>query len=245
MTRSTFHVKSPARTLFVTGTDTGVGKTTLGVAIVAALTAEGIRVAPFKPAETGCADSPDGFIAEDANRLIAATDRADLPGWAVCPFRYSLPAAPAVAAPPERPVTLERLDEAHALLRASADLILAEGAGGFLVPFTDTLLAADLAVRYQAELLIVSRASLGTINHTLLTLAEARRRQVPVLGVILNETTPPGPDAPTNAAQIAHHGNCAVFGPFPKVADTSPASLASTLRSRAPELLARIRALAI
>src|SRR6185503_8183506 len=98
---------------------------------------------------------------------------------------------------------------------------------------------------FDAELLIVARASLGTINHTLLTLAEAHRRQLRVVGVVLNETTAPGPDAPTNAAQIAHHGNCAVFGPFPRLADPTPATLAETLRTRVPELLARVRALAI
>jgi dethiobiotin synthetase len=204
-------------TLFVTGTDTGVGKTTVSAALLAAWRRSGRRVAPLKPIETGCDGVPPDLVPADALRLAAAAGLADTPVDVLCPNRYALPASPEAASRAEgRPVDLDAIDRAHARLAAGADLVLVEGAGGLLVPIAPGVLMADLAARLGATLLLVARASLGTINHTLLTVEAARRRGLAVAGVILNRTASlPGPDEPTNAEAIARHGGVEVLGTLP------------------------------
>lgn len=203
--------------LFITGTDTGVGKTTVGCALAAAYTQLGRRVEVLKPIETGC----EGLELRpaDALRLAQAVGLPPNLDYAqLCPQRFALPASPEVAARAEgRAVDRAALE--HALDRSrSADLLLVEGAGGLLVPIADDFDMADLAERSGAALLIVARASLGTVNHSLLTLEAARRRGLRVAGVVLNQVQPPaGPDEPTNAEAIARHGAVRVLGTLPHV----------------------------
>jgi dethiobiotin synthetase len=105
------------------------------------------------------------------------------------------------------------------IARRSPRLLLVEGAGGLLVPFGDELLGADLAVELRLPLLVVARASLGTINHTLLTVNEARRRGLSVAAVILNRVAPEvGPDEATNASEIERLARVRVLGPVPHLA---------------------------
>ncbi|MSP61503.1 MAG: dethiobiotin synthase [Myxococcales bacterium] len=206
-----------ARRLFVTGTDTGVGKTRVACGLIAAWRNAGRRVAPFKPIETGCLLSErDGLLPADGARLLrAAGDSLDLD--LVSPIRFGLPASPAAAAAHAgRSIDLALLDRAAATLAAHADLLLIEGAGGLLVPVAPGVLMADLAARFASSILIVARSSLGTINHTLLTLEAARLRGLPVVGVILNQLTAGrGPDEDSNAAMIGSLGSVPVFGTLP------------------------------
>jgi dethiobiotin synthetase len=176
---------SPAGGLFVTGTDTGVGKTLIAVGLLRLARRRGRVPIPFKPVETGCAPDP-----ADALRLwraatppIAATD--------VCPHPLPLPAAPALAAAAvgRRLDLLALADRAHALA-ARGDFLLVEGAGGLLVPYADGETTADLAARIGLPLLIVGRMALGTINHVCLTIAEAKRRRLRIAGCILSRTEP-------------------------------------------------------
>jgi dethiobiotin synthetase len=124
-----------------------------------------------------------------------------------------------------------RVERACAALRARFDLVLIEGAGGLLVPLGEDLLVADLAARLGAPLLVVARDALGTINHTLLTLAEARRRGLAVAGVVLSRGAPDAtPDAEHNARAIERLGRVRVLGtlPFVSGADAlAPAELAA------------------
>jgi dethiobiotin synthetase len=186
---------------FVTGTDTGVGKTHVASELLTRARARGMTTAVLKPAETGCAaDARGDLVPADGLRLRAAAGATDLPIDRIVPHRYATPVAPAVAARLEgRPFSLERTLAAARDL-AGADLFLIEGAGGLLVPFSDDLLAADVAAALAAPLLIVARARLGTINHTLLTVFEARRRGLSVAAVILN---PLPADITTNATNVA------------------------------------------
>jgi dethiobiotin synthetase len=176
-----------ARAWFVTGTDTGVGKTHVTAALLRTAASRGLRCAALKPAETGCSAGQDPA---DAAALIEACGRP-LDPEDVCPFRYREPLAPAVARE-LRQRTFDRavVRAARERLAAHADLLLVEGAGGLLCPYPDNLSAADVAADLGLPLLIVARAGLGTVNHTLLTLAEARRRGLFVAGVVLSETTP-------------------------------------------------------
>jgi dethiobiotin synthetase len=205
--------------LFVTGTDTGVGKTVVSCAITAALTRRGYRLAVLKPCETG-----DG---DDAQRLIAATARP-LPLHRVSPYRFALPASPELAAQAAAtPIDLARIHDGYQELAVDADLALVEGAGGLLVPIGNGRTIADLASLLGLPLLLVARPSLGTINHTLLTLEAARRRGLAVLGVVFSRSTDTqGPDEPSNPATIARYGEVSVFGTLPRLDDLSTSALA-------------------
>jgi dethiobiotin synthetase len=203
------------RSWFVTGTDTGVGKTTVAVGILREAAGRGLSTAAMKPAESGCSTGPDGaLVPEDARKLQAAcTLSLDLD--TVCPFRYAEPVAPGVAAartgqPIDRAVVLDHWRSLQAL---SPDILLAEGAGGLLVPLGGGRLVADLALDLGAPLLIVARESLGTINHTLLTLEAARARGLDVNAVILNPADGPTPEAAvaSNAEEIQRAGQCRVL----------------------------------
>jgi dethiobiotin synthetase len=168
------------RGLFVTGTDTGVGKTLVACALIRALRAEGVDAAGMKPVETGVGEA--GPL--DALALRAAAGGAD-PLELVCPERLALAAAPAVAAAAAgRAVDLGSIRSAFERLTARHDCVIAEGAGGLLVPIAPGVEMTDLARELGLALLVVARARLGTINHTLLTLEVARGRGLSLAGVV-------------------------------------------------------------
>jgi dethiobiotin synthetase len=223
------------KALFVTGTDTGVGKTVVSTALVAAFARRGLRVAPMKPCETG-----DG---DDAQRLIAASGRP-WPLDDVSPFRFPLPASPEVAA--RAAYTRVHIDEirtAYARLTRDADLAIVEGAGGLLVPLAEDQLTADLVRALELPLLIVARPSLGTVNHTLLTIEAARRRGLRVAGVVFSRTSDTrGPDEATNPEAIARHGGVEILGALPRLERTDPDALADAAEQHLPldRLLAQL-----
>lgn len=168
--------------VFVTGTDTGVGKTLVACAIARALRTRGVGVGVLKPAETGA--GPAGPL--DALALRAAAGCND-PLDDVCPEARALPAAPAVAGEAEgRPIDLGRIRSAYARLRARHEVLVVEGAGGLLVPLTVSFSMADLAAELGLPLLVVARGALGTVNHTLLTLEVAAARGLGVAGVVVS-----------------------------------------------------------
>ncbi len=168
--------------LFVTGTDTGVGKTVVACALARALRAAGIGVGAMKPVETGV--GPEGPL--DALALRAAAGSDD-PLDVVCPERFALAAAPSAAAAAEgRSVDLEGIRRAAKTLRGRHPFLLVEGAGGLLVPLARGFSMADLAAELGLPVLLVARASLGTINHTLLSLEAAERRGLALAGVVVS-----------------------------------------------------------
>ena len=171
-----------SRGLFITGTDTGVGKTVVAGAIAAALRRRHRDVGVMKPIETGVG-TQGPLDAISLCEAAGATDSLDL----VCPQRFALPAAPSVAAAHEgRTVDLELIRAAHAELARRHALLLIEGAGGILVPIRAGYSMADLAAEFDAPLVVVTRASLGTINHTLLTLEAIERRGLVLAGVVIS-----------------------------------------------------------
>jgi len=184
--------------LFVTGTDTGVGKTLVSCALARGLREAGVDVGVMKPVETGVpAAGP-----EDARALVAAARVAD-PIEIVCPMQFDLPAAPSAAARAEgRHAHLDSLSGAWQTLSDRHAFMLVEGAGGLLVPFDDETTMADLAARWELPVLVVTRACLGTINHTLLTLEACAARGLEVLGVVVSHSTGPLSDADTANLEI-------------------------------------------
>ena len=186
------------RGVFVTGTDTGVGKTVVACALVSALRDRDIDVGVMKPCETGV--GPAGPL--DAIALARAAGDPD-PIERVCPVRLALPAAPNVAAEHEgRVLDLDGLVDGYRGLAARHDFMVVEGAGGLLVPTRPPACMADLALSLGLPILVVTRTNLGTINHTLLTLAEAERRGLDVVGVVASHASGPLSDA--DSANFAH-----------------------------------------
>jgi dethiobiotin synthetase len=210
---------SRLRGLFVTGTDTGVGKTAVSVGLLRSAVRRGQRPIPLKPAETGCA--PD---AEDARRLwqAAACPVRELD---VCPHQFRLPAAPAQAAALEgRRLSLDEV-VAHAQALASrGDWLLVEGAGGLLVPYGDDWTAADLIQRLGLPTVVVARTALGTINHTALTVRELQHRGLPIAALILNRTTPDQqPQEAGSVPYVASGTGLRPLGPIPWLPDATDA----------------------
>jgi dethiobiotin synthetase len=182
--------------VFITGTDTGVGKTVVGCALAEELRRRRVDVGVMKPVETGV--GPQGPL--DAISLVESAQGKD-PLELVCPQRFALPAAPIVAASSEgRSVDLDAIRTAYRTLAARHERMLVEGAGGLLVPIHADYTMADLARDLGLPLLVVTRASLGTINHTRLTLEVAGHRALPIAGVVISH----GPRAisPTDAKNL-------------------------------------------
>ncbi len=201
--------------LFVTGTDTDVGKTHIAALIVRALRATGHRVGAYKPVGSGAVqDSTRGVRWDDIERLRAALG-ADWPDDAICPQRFLAPLAPPLAARAEgRTVDFDRLISGAEWWLEHADLLVVEGAGGLLAPVTQTETAADLARAIGYPLIIVARCGLGTINHTLLTIEAAQHRGLSIAGVVLNQSHPDDDRtlAEANAEEIEVRGAVPVLG---------------------------------
>jgi dethiobiotin synthetase len=213
------------RGLFVTGTDTGAGKTVVAAAIVAALRARGERVAAFKPVVTGTDDPPAGDWPPDHELLARAAGMAPAE---VAPRTFGPPVSPHLAAElADRPLDLDTLVGRARGLAADADVLVVEGVGGLLVPLTPVVLVRDFAVALGLPLVVAARPGLGTINHTLLTLEAARAAGLRVAAVVLT----PWPERPSmiersNAATIARLGEAEVAG-LPLVARGDPELLAA------------------
>jgi dethiobiotin synthetase len=178
------------RSLFITGTDTGVGKTTVSSAIAAALHRQGRKVGVLKPAETGCRASPDGRpLPQDAIQLRYFSG-CELALEAICPVALRDPLAPLVAAHREgMRIDVDQLIRAHATIGATHDITLIEGAGGLLVPIAPGVTFAGLAARLDALVVVVVGSKLGAINHALLTIRYAHSTGLRVLGYVINFLT--------------------------------------------------------
>ncbi len=181
------------RGLFVTGTDTGVGKTFVTAAIARCCVQTRLRVGVYKPVASGW--DPAAVEQQDAWRLWDAAGR---PGRLdeVCPQTFSAPLAPHRAALAEgRTVDEERLSAGIQPWK-SYDLVLVEGAGGLMSPISENLFVADLAAEFGWPLLVVAANQLGVINQTLQTLITAAtfRDGLPIAGIVLNDVRPPGGD---------------------------------------------------
>lgn len=183
-----------ARGVFVTGTDTGVGKTAVACALAAWCRRRGLDVGVMKPVATGGMPLRQGatwrVVSKDALRLAACAG-ADDPWELINPVCFREPLAPSTAAARARaPIRLDVILRAYAALRARHDVLIIEGVGGLLVPLTPRTSVADLAKRFGLPLVLVARPGLGTLNHTLLSLACIRERGLPLRGVIINHAQP-------------------------------------------------------
>lgn len=194
-----------SRNFLITGTDTGVGKSTVGCALGFAFRARGLRVGVMKPAETGCEEREGILDAADARSLTLASG-CDLPPDIVCPYRYRSPLAPAAAADIDSlpPPDLTRIKSCFDEIASASDIVLVEGAGGLAVPITWDTDFADLAALLDLELIVVIANRLGCLNAALLTFRYAASKGLRVAGWLLNDTEPATtPAALSNAASLA------------------------------------------
>ena len=206
--------KTP-RGLFITGTDTGVGKTTVTAAVVTALTAHGINTGVMKPIATGAPADADAL--PDADWLASVTGVGDPPDL-ITPYRFRTAAAPLIAAAREgRAIEPDRIVGAFQAISARHDCVIVEGIGGVLVPIAPDFFVADLAKQLGLPVLIVARARLGGINHALLTLECLRNRGVEIGGLIFNHHSPPpaGPDESDTVRTILRLSGVPSFGELP------------------------------
>lgn len=193
----------PLHGVFVTGTDTGVGKTRVAAALAGLLAQRGVSVRPRKPVESGCSWKEGGLFPHDAYALKLAAGALE-PLEIVCPYPFQPAIAPDRAARlAGRPLTVDALAEACRCGVAERDFLLVEGAGGFYSPLAEDGLNADLAVALGLPVLLVAADRLGCINHALLAVEAVRRRGLELAGVLLNQTTPAAAEAMDNAADLA------------------------------------------
>ena len=225
------------RSYFITGTDTGVGKTVFTCLLARKLRQQGVGVAAYKPACSGAvnpeAEDGNGEIATNpplSSRLWNAPRPPHSRFWSdieahyaatggrfdrerICPQRFLAPVSPPAAAALEgREVNEDLLITGYQWLAERADVVLVEGAGGFYSPISSNWLNADLAERMGLPVLIVAPNQLGTINHTLLTIEAVRRRGLEVAGVAMNQLSMDRDEsAQSNAEEIRRRGQVALF----------------------------------
>ncbi|MBI4400341.1 MAG: dethiobiotin synthase [Nitrospirae bacterium] len=215
------------RGCFVTGTDTGVGKTVVAAALARCLRQHGLSVGVMKPIETG--HTAGTSSTSDADRLRAAIGTADSLDL-VSPYRFSAPLAPLAAARRAGlTIEIERIVSACKELAARYQYLVVEGVGGVMVPITNHLTVCDLIVRFSLPAVVVSRATLGGVNHALLTVEALRQRRVAILGIVMNHRVTP-PESPDDRLQqeatvglVKELSGVPVVGPLPHEAELDQA----------------------
>ncbi len=238
--------------LFITATDTGVGKTVVGCAIAAALRQadSAVRVGVFKPFASGCRWVGGELVNGDAAALkrFAA---CDLPLEVINPLRYEPALAPGVAAAqcgqaPDYELvaaSLRRID-------AASDIVIVEGAGGLLVPLDgrdSPTTVLDLIAALGYPVLIVTRALLGTLNHTALTVASLRHKRCRIAGIVMNNVDvseaalAEDPSIESNRAWLEHMTGVPVLASLPRCEDMDAAPEAGALPARLVEAVARVQ----
>lgn len=188
--------------VFVTGTDTGVGKTVAAEGLLRAVQAQGLRAAPFKPVASGCRISTAGLRNADAEALLAAAG-GGYPYEIVNPFAFEPAIAPHLAAAQAgQPIDLERIADAYQHLASAADVVVVEGAGGWRVPLDEQRSMAAIAQRLQLEVVLVVGVRLGCLNHALLTADAIQADGLRLAGWIANRIDPADPLADAQVADL-------------------------------------------
>ncbi len=229
--------------IFLTGTGTGVGKTVAGCVIAARWAAEKRSPRVMKPAESACALVDGRLVPRDALALkTAAGDPRPLEE--ICPYRYEVPLTPAHAAEREgAPPDVDRIIGSIKALKKEGGPLLVEGAGGLLAPLAQGVLMSDLALAANLLLVLVAQLELGAINHTLLTVREAKRQGLRILGVILSDTTGEAtPAAERNPAAVAElcGADAPLLGVIPYLAEADETIARATPGSKAAGGLLRL-----
>ena len=208
--------------LFITGTDTEVGKTVVSAGLALALKQRGIDVGVMKPAVTGCRTVRGKRVSEDVEYLMGAADCRDDRAL-IAPYMLRDPLAPEVAAEREGiRIDIRRITGAFKKLQKKHEILIVEGAGGLFVPIKKRYCMIDLVAALDAPLVVVARPGLGTINHTLLTCEAARARDIDVLGIVINNyPRTPSLAERTNPDVIRRYAGTTLLGIMPTLPGVS------------------------
>jgi dethiobiotin synthetase len=208
--------------LFITGTDTGVGKTFVACGLAALLKDLGYRVGVMKPAETGCREKNGKLSPDDAVRLKEASG-CEFPLEKICPYQLREPLAPSVAAERQgERIDINRLIELYIEISSAHDITLVEGAGGLMVPLLPSYTYADFARVLKLPMLVAAANRLGVINHLLLTVEHASCKGLRVLGYVLNQIESElTPAAESNREALVSLTGIPCAGEFPYFPDNA------------------------
>jgi dethiobiotin synthetase len=172
--------------VFITGTDTGVGKTLVTAALALHLKKRGLAVGVMKPIETGVLSAK--AAQSDAARLRSIIESEETLG-AICPYSFELPVAPLAAAQAEgQTINPDTIKKVYRLLSGRYDCMVVEGIGGVHVPVTHSSDVTDLIKQLRLSVVVVGRSGLGGINHALLTIEALRRKRITIVALVLNRT---------------------------------------------------------
>ncbi len=214
-------MKLATQGVFITGTNTSVGKTFTGINIARQLTLRNINVIPRKPIESGCLMQDGELIPQDAFALKKAANYQGALSE-ICPYRFKPPVSPVRAAHlVNKALTTEQL--ANICLQGSEHgFLLVEGAGGFYSPLSENGLNADLAVALQLPVLLVANDKLGAISQVLLSVEAIQMRGLQLLGVVLNTVNDVKNDEMDNSEDLFERLDCPIFSiPYAKEGDAS------------------------
>ena len=212
--------------LFVTGTDTGVGKTRIATGLCRAFAAEGRRVAAMKPVASGCVRTPDGLRNDDALALLAAGNVAAA-YEEVNPYAFAPPIAAREAG---TRIDLEVLTRAFDLLAARADVVVVEGAGGWLAPLDERRALAEIPMRWRLEVILVVGMRLGCLNHAALTAEAILRRGLRLRGWVANALDPGFERLAENVAALRDRLDAPCLAQLPFESESAPDAVAWALR---------------
>ncbi len=211
-----------AKGLFITGTDTGVGKTYCTLALMTLLKRNGFRVAGMKPIATGAEQADDGLVNEDA-LMIKAHCSGDTDYELINPIVFETPCAPHIAAIRENKVIdLDDVKNAYLSLASCNDIIIVEGIGGWRVPFTDALSLADMVRYLGLPVIMVVGLRLGCINHALLTAEVILRDDLPLMGWVSNQSEDGYPQKQNTIQAIKARLSCRHLADIPHAARFMP-----------------------
>lgn len=215
------------KSIFITGTDTGVGKTVVAAGIASALRRRGLNVGVMKPVATGAKRRSNKLVSEDAELLLQASGARD-PMELVNPVCLEAALAPSVAAKlANKPVSLNKIWKAYRVLTYMHEAMVVEGAGGLMVPILERYYVADMIKRMRVPVVIVSRPTLGTLNHTLLTVRVAEQYGLDVRGIIINyhDKFKRGVVERLNPSLLEDICNLPVLAEIPHLPEVRPSSL--------------------
>ena len=220
--------RSPERpggnSVFIAGTDTGIGKTLVAAAVLSILRARGVDAVPMKPVQTGCSTRRGSAVAPDLEFCLTAAGLR--PGTTerdrMAPYKFQPACSPHLAARlAHRIISPALIARRHAALAARRGFVVIEGTGGVLVPIGSGQTMLDVIRRLAAPVILVARPGLGTINHSLLSLHRLRHAGIEVIGIVFCRAQPgrPGYIERDNSDAIADYGNVKILGSLPFVPD--------------------------
>jgi dethiobiotin synthetase len=216
-----------AKGFFITGTDTGVGKTIITAALIKVISRLGLTTGGMKPVESGCMQRGDVLVPSDGMFIKTIAHMEENIGH-ITPCRFKSPLAPLPASEIEGiTVDIVKIKKAFADLSRKYDAVIIEGIGGLLVPITRDYSVIDMAKDFNLPLIVVSKPSLGTINHTMLTVNYALKEGLRVAGIIINYNQPPENTLAeaTNPEVIKRISPVPVIGIFPHLKDMESATI--------------------